>query len=281
MKDLGYYNGKFGPLEEMQVPMTERVCYFGDGVYEAAYCKNHRIFLLEDHIDRLFNSARLLRIPLTQTKEQVTALLNSMVAKVDGDDLLAYWQVSRGNARRTHAFPEHAEPTLWIMITPTSFVDQDKPWKLTLVEDTRYLHCNIKTLNLIPNVLAAQAAKERGCKEAVFHRGQTVTEGSHTNIHILKDGILRTHPTGERILPGITRKHLLEICRRLEIHVEEVPYTVEDLLEADEVLVTSSTTFCVSACEVDGRPVGGKDPARLRTIQAEMMKDYRAYCHIE
>lgn len=280
MKDLGYYNGTFGPLDEVQVPMTERVCYFGDGIYEAAYCKNHRIFLLEDHLDRMMNSARLLNIPLKQTKEEVGALLQEMADKVDGDDLTVYWQVSRGNARRSHTFPEQAEPTVWIMVSPTTFKGQDQRWKLTLVDDTRYLHCNIKTLNLIPNVMAAQAAKERGCNEAVFHRGDIVTEGSHTNVHILKDGVLRTHPTDNLILPGVTRKHLLNICGRVGIPVDETPFTTAELLAADEVLITSSTTFCVAADAVDGTPVGGRDPQRLHAIQSTLLEDFKKYSNL-
>ena len=143
----------------------------------------------------------------------------------------------------------------------------DKPYKLISLEDNRFKLCNIKTLNLIPSVLANQRAAEQGCDEAVLHRGSRVTECAHSNISILKDGVLQTAPTDELILPGITRKHLLALAREHGIEVLEKPFSMVELMNADEIMVTSSSALCMKVESIDGIPVGGKDQTRLKQLQ--------------
>ena len=144
---------------------------------------------------------------------------------------------------------------------------QDHPYKLISVEDTRFLHCNIKTLNLIPNCMAMQQAVEAGCDEVVFHRGDRVTEGAHSGLAILKDGVFCTPPADNLILPSITRKHFLTLCDKLGVPTRIAPFTVDELKNADEVMILSTGTHCVGACELDGKPLGGKDPALLDKLQ--------------
>ena len=145
------------------------------------------------------------------------------------------------------------------------------------MEDTRFFHCNIKTLNLIPSVMAAQQAKEKGCQEAVFYRlPDRVTECAHSNVHILKDGILRTAPTDNLILPGIARAHLIRSCKRLGIPVSETAFTLKDLFEADEVIVTSSSNLCLYASEIDKKPVGGKAQDLLSMVRADLFDEFFA-----
>ncbi len=168
MENLGYYNGKFGPLEEMMVPMNDRVCYFGDGVYDATYSRNGVIFALDEHIDRFFNSAGLLRIELPCTKDEMKDILNDMVSKVDSGNNFVYWQATRGTGIRNHAFPKEGKANIWVTIKPAEVKDLSQRIKLITLEDTRFLHCNIKTLNLIPSVMAAQKTAEAGCDESVF-----------------------------------------------------------------------------------------------------------------
>ena len=160
------------------------------------------------------------------------------------------------------------------MLKPAGTPNLSEKIRLITVEDTRFFHCNIKTLNLIPSVMASQKAKEHGCQEAVFHRGDRVTECSHSNCHILKDGRLITAPLDNLILPGIARAHLLRICERLGVPVDERPFTLAELFAADEVLVTSSSKFCMSACEIDGKPAGGKAPELVAKLQAAVMEEY-------
>ena len=213
MKTLGYYNGKYGELDEMTIPMNDRVCWFGDGVYDAGPSRNYKIFAIDEHVDRFFNSAGLLDIKMPVTKDELKALLQEMVNKMDTGNLFVYYQVTRGTGMRNHVFTE-GPGNLWITLKPAEISDGKEPIKLITTEDTRFLHCNIKTLNLIPSCMAAEKARKAGCQEAVFYRpGGRVTECAHSNVHILRDGKLVTAPTDNLILPGIARAHLIRICK--------------------------------------------------------------------
>ena len=273
LKTLGYYNGKIGELEDMTVPMLDRVCYFGDGVYDATYSRNHKIYNLDAHLDRFYNSARLLDIQIPMDQAACKALLIDLVKQVDDGEQFVYWQVTRGTGLRDHVYPD-GPANLWVMLKPAKIRDLSQPCRLQTMEDTRFLHCNIKTLNLIPSVVASEKAKQAGCEETVFHRGERVTECAHSNVSILKDGVLITAPTDNLILPGTARRKLLTMADRLGIPVQERPFTLTELFEADEVIVTSAGTFCLSACEIDGKPVGCKDPEHLEALKAALMEDF-------
>ena len=212
MKNIGYYNGEYGLIEEVKIPMLDRGIYFGDGIYEATFSIGNKIFALDDHLDRLYSSASLLDINLPFTRTEIINILEELNSKVDSKVKFIYWQVTRGTAPRKHIYNKEIKGNLYITITPFAEVkDYEKKLKLITVEDTRFLHCNIKTLNLIPNVMASQKADEAGCDEAVFHRGDIVTEASHSNVHIIKDGVFKTHPTDNYILPGISRWHHISL----------------------------------------------------------------------
>ena len=148
------------------------------------------------------------------------------------------------------------------------------PMRCISREDTRFFHCNVKSLNLLPNVLATQEATARGMDECILHRGETVTECAHSNLSILKNGTLVTHPANERIYAGTGRAHLISECLRQGIPVEERTYTVEEMKDADEVLVTSASALCVPVIELDGMPIGGKAPHTVRLLQDALLKDY-------
>ena len=276
-KNVGYYNGEMGPLEEMKVPMGDRALYFGDGIYEATCVANRVPFALDDHLDRMYNSLRLLEIPFRRDRDWVRGELQRVIDAVEDAPVhLLYWQISRGNCPRSHPFPpKEVEPALMITIRPHQMKSMDRPYRLISLEDNRFKLCNIKTLNLIPSVLANQRAVERGCDEAVLHRGTRVTECAHSNISILKDGVLRTAPTDELILPGITRKHLLALAREHGIPVEETPFSMVELMNADEAIVTSSSALCMRVESIDGIPVGGRDQERLKLLQAAYWEKFQ------
>ncbi|MDR1629261.1 MAG: aminotransferase class IV [Oscillospiraceae bacterium] len=275
MQNLGYYNGKFGLIEEMMVPMADRACYFGDGVYDATYSRNHIIYTLDEHIDRFYNSARLMEIVLPHTKEEMKAILCDMVKKVDSGDQFVYWQATRGTGIRNHLYPtDGSKANIWIMLKPAAIQDTYKKLRLITLEDTRFLHCNVKTLNLLPSVVAAQRAAEAHCDETVFHRGERVTECAHSNCHIIKDGVFITAPTDNLILPGIARANLIKFCGRLGIPVKEQAFILQDLREADEIIVSSAGSFCLAAEELDGKPVGGRAPELLKKLQDALMEDF-------
>ena len=271
MKTLGYYNGKVGELDEMSVPMNDRACWYG--VYDAGPARNYKIFAVDEHIDRFFNSAGLLDIKMPVTKQELKNILQEMVNKMDTGDLFVYYQVTRGTGMRNHIFPE-GSANLWITLKPAGIDEGIRPIKLITTEDTRFFHCNIKTLNLIPSVMAAEKAKKAGADETVFYRpGGRVTECAHSNCHIIKDGKLITAPTDNLILPGIARAHMIRMCKKLEIPVSETPYTIDDMFRADEVLVTSSSNVCLHADELDGKPVGGKAPELLEKLRKALVDE--------
>ena len=274
MKTFRILQWKIRRTGGMSIPMNDRVCWFGDGVYDAGPSRNYKIFAIDEHIDRFFNSAGLLDIEMPVTKEELKELLQEMVNKMDTGNLFVYYQVTRGTGVRNHAYTK-GPGNLWIMLKPAEISDGIEPIKLITVEDTRFLHCNIKTLNLIPSCVATEKAKKAGCQEAVFYRaGGRVTECAHSNVHIIKDGKLVTAPTDNLILPGIARAHLISMCKKLGISVSETPYTLKELFEAEEVLVTSSSNLCLHACEIDGKPVGGKNPELLEKIRSALLGEF-------
>lgn len=268
MKCVGYYNGEIGPLEEMKIPMLDRAVYFGDGCYDATTFAHNHIFAAKDHLDRFYNSCRLLEIPFTMSREELTAALQQCIDANDSDHGMLYWQCSRGTGPRSHNFPgPEVKPNLMIFTVPYELIPMDRTFRLISMEDTRFLHCNIKTLNLIPSVIAYQRCIEAGCQETVFHRGNRVTECAHSNILIIKDGVLCTPPRDNLILPGISLKHLLELAEQEGIPTSEAPFTMDELKNADEVIISSSGGLCVQAVELNGTPIGGKDPVTLQKLQ--------------
>ncbi len=276
MKNVGYYNGEVGLLEDLKVPFLDRVSFYGDGVYDATMALDGVVVFSEDHLNRFFNSCKNMEIDPGISKEALLDLLTILVAKCDGDYQFVYWQVTRGTAPRNHAFPD-GKANLWVMIVPEEKDLRPADVQLITVDDTRFFHCNTKTLNLLPNVLAAQRAKEAGCYESVFIRDGYVTECAHSNVHILKDGAFITHPADNLILPGIARKHLISACGRLGVPVEQRPFSKQELMDADEVIVSSSSTPGVAVFAIDGKPVGGKARALFEEIRGSAADEFEQY----
>lgn len=280
MKNLGYYNGKYDEIEKMQIPMLDRVCWFGDGIYDATYAHNHKIFDLKAHIDRFFNSARLLDIIMPITPDELERLLNKLVKKVDDGDQFVYMQVTRGSGLRAHNYENESQrkANLWITLTPDRVENTYEPIDVITFEDKRFEYCNVKTLNLIPSCLAATAAHKAGCSEAIFHRGDIVTECAHSNCSIFKNETVITHPLDDKVLPGTARIRLLAFAKKLGYRVEEREYTLDELMTADEVVVHSTGSFCIPVKTVDGKKVGAKAPEMLRAIQDALVADFEKQC---
>ena len=274
MKNLVYYNGRYDLIENMTVPMNDRACFFGDGIYEAVYTRNHKIYALDEHLDRFYDSAQALDIVIPHTREELTAIIEDLVSKVNDHELLVYFQVSRGTEMRNHAPSRDLVGNIWITIKPAKLRDCYTPMKLITFPDTRYFHCNMKTLNLLPSVLASKAATEAGADEAVFHRGETVTECAHSNISIIKNKKLITAPADNMILAGVARAHLLRACKKLGIDCEQRHYTLDELMDADEIIVTASGTLCRPVCEIDGKSVGGKASELVNILRENIINDF-------
>lgn len=277
MKEVGYYNGKIGALSELTCPILDRAVYFGDGCYDATYVNNGVIFALEDHLDRFYNSCRLLRIDFQYSREELTDILYSIVKEYDGGTGMMYWQTSRGTAPRDHVFPEGVKPNLMAYLVPKELTAPDKEFKTITLEDTRFLHCNIKTLNLIPSVIANQKAKEAGCNEVIFHRGDKVTEMAHSNVSFIIDGTLVYHPFDNKVLPGIAIKHLIKAAKKLGVPTRAEEITVTEAMNADELIITSSGTLGNRITVVDNTPVGGKAPELFKKLQDEVFAEFMEY----
>ena len=279
MKNIAYYNGRTAPIEEMMVPMNDRACYFGDGVYDATIAVNHVPMAFDDHINRIYRSAKLIDIEIPMEKEEMKRVIQDLVDQVEGGELFVYWQVTRGVGMRNHAYSgADGKASIWAFVRPTKMRNVHGAYSCITMEDTRFLHCNIKTINLLPAVIANQRAAEAGCDETIFHRGDRVTECSHSNVHIIKDGVLRTAPCDNLILPGITRAHILAICAANGIPVVEEPFTLEEMMEADEVFFSSSSALTCRVKEIDGRSVGMKDEKTFALIRDGYQAELRAEC---
>jgi len=255
---LVLWNGQLLPRTEVQVDLEDRAYQFGDGVYEVIRVYGGQLFLLNPHLDRLVRSARAIRLDLPWSPSQLANQLRELVAANRLVDGAVYLQVSRGVAPRAHAFPRASQPVLVAYPLPASRPTeaQERGVRATFVEDIRWLRCDIKSLNLLANVLAKETAVERGAQEAILHRGETVTEGSASNVFIVQGRVLRTHPANHLILDGITRRFVLDLAAREGISTVEAPFTREDLLNADEAFFTSTTQEIVPIVEVDGHSIG-------------------------
>lgn len=276
MENLGYYNGNIGLLDELTVPFNDRVHFFGDGVYDAGPAHNHKIYALDEHVDRFYNSASMLDIKIPHTKEQFKKILCELVQMVDSPDQFVYYQATRGTGVRNHVYPEDMQANIWVSLKPQKIKDMYNPISAITAPDTRFYHCNIKTLNLLPSVMYSQEAQRAGVYETILYReGGRVTECAHSNVHIInKDGVLQTAPLDNLILPGTARRHLIDAAKEIGMEVDETPFHTEDLFTAREVIITSASAFCMVCDKIDGKAVGGGAKEEILKIQDLLMKDF-------
>ena len=275
MKDLGYYNGKYDRIENMYVPMNDRACFFGDGIFEVAYARNHKIYALSEHLDRMYDSAAMLGYNVPITKDEFASLLYELSLKVDSPDQLIYWQVSRGTEMRSHAPQSELTANIWVTIREKVMMPPYERAKLITFPDTRFFHCNMKTLNLLPTVMASIAAKNAGADEAIFHRNGMVTECAHSNLCIIrKDGAVQTAPADKLILPGVTRAHMIRACAELGIPCIEENFTLEEMMNAAEVVIVTSGAQFRPVKEIDGQSVGGGAPDLVAALQEKLYGNF-------
>ena len=273
MSSFAYYNGRFDKKENREVPLTDRSICFGDAVYDVAIGRYDRILWENEHINRLLHGASKLGIEHSYSFEYISALLREIAIKSMIESYLIYIQISRSCGIRKHS-AIGCSANLLITIDQFEPDLYSPPMKLMTYEDKRYEYCDIKTTNLIPAVLSSSEAEKSGFDEAVFIRDCFVTECSKSNISILKQGRLVTHPESSHILPGITRAHLLKVCEEVNIPVIKEAFTLKDLLAADEIIVTSSTKLCRSVGLINEAKVGGRDINRFNEIRSILNKNY-------
>jgi D-alanine transaminase len=269
-KDIVYVNGSFVPRAEARISVEDRGFVFGDGVYEVLRIINGRPFAARFHNDRLKRSLDGVRISLSEadSPERFVEIAKQLLKEnglLEGQATV-YIQVTRGATTRAHNFPPaDVPPTIYISaarFTPYSeFALIGAP--AISHPDLRWGRCDLKTLNLLPNVLASQTAKERGAFEAMLIRDGVVTEGTKTNFFGVVDGALRTHPSDSHILPGITRSVLRDLAREVSIDLDETPIRSDEIPLLTELFLTGTTTDVMPVVKLDERPVGKGTPGEL------------------
>jgi D-alanine transaminase len=270
-----YLNGRFLPREEAKISPEDRGFLFADAIYEVVRYGARRPYRLAEHLARMRHGLTELQIAVEPAFfPQVAARLLEENG-LGGEDALVYVQVSRGAAPRYHAFPpEGTAPTVFAFARKTDPPPPPGGGRAILLPDERWGRCDVKTVMLLPNVLASQRAREANAIEAILVRDGIAWEGTKANLFALSGGVVRTAPRGPRILPGVTRGAALEAAASLGFPIEERPLAVEELFSADEVFLASTTLWTYSLVEIEGRRVGEGRPgpvaARLREVlQAE------------
>jgi len=259
MPELAYINGKIMEIGNAVVPIEDRGYQFGDAVYEFIASYNGRMFFMEEHLDRLMRSMQGLAFP-PMDRGEIRSAVMTFFEKAQIPRAGLYIQISRGVAVRNHPFPEAAPVQFIMTIRPAEEKPKamrEKGASAITVEDTRWGHCDLKTVQLLPNVLAKQKAIEAGAFDAIFVSSEgIVREATSSNLAIVKDGALITHPLTPNILPGITRLVVLELCKELNIPVEERFFTTAALYGADEAFLTGTVTEVLPIVTVDGKALG-------------------------
>jgi D-alanine transaminase len=261
--DTVYLNGHYLPLSDAKISVMDRGFLFGDGVYEVIPAYAGRLFRLEDHLQRLDNSLRSIRLQNPHNREQWRDILTPLLQK--DLDQSVYLQITRGAAlKRDHAFPKDVPPTVFAMVSGINpYADHENGVKAISMEDSRWKLCDTKAITLLANVLLRQAAVDQGCAEALLFKDGYLTEGAASNAFAVINGILMTPPKSPAILPGITRDVILEIAKKNNIPCSEQAIAKTDINNASEIWVTSSTREIIPIVELDGNKIGDGKPGSV------------------
>lgn len=278
MSRIVFLNGSFLPIEEAKVPFMDRGFLFGDGVYEGVGMLDGRLIDNEAHLERLERSLREIRIPNPYTREEWTRIEEELARRNGMTEGFIYFQITRGVAERDFTFPENATPTVAMFTQAKSIAKApaaETGIAVITVPDLRWQRRDIKSISLLAQVLAKQAAKEAGAQEAWMVEDGHVTEGGSSSAFIVtKAGSIVVRPLSNAILPGITRKSLLALAKEKGIVLEERLFTVEEAYDAAEAFLTSASNFVLPVVSIDGRPVGDGKPGpltrRLRELYLQM-----------
>ena len=275
-----YLNNQFMPIEEARIPVLDRGFIFGDGVYEVIPVYSRRAFRLEEHLQRLQHSLGAIRLQNPHTDEEWAKLINELIARNVGEDQYLYLHITRGVARRDHAFPQPpVSPTVFMMSNPLT----TPPEKLlqsgvcaVTAQDNRWLRCDIKSIALLPNVLLRQIAVDADCAETILIRDNAfMTEGAASNIFVVKNGTLFAPPKDNFMLPGITYDVVLEIAAANGIPHEVRKIAKDEVHNADELLLTSSTKEVLAVTQLDGKPVGNGKPGPMFTLLYKLYQVFK------
>ena len=258
-----FLNGEFMPMEDAKVPVLDRGFLFGDGIYELVPVYSRAPFRLDGHLARMERSLSEVKIRNPYTRAEWTKIIETMIGHQSFDDQGVYWQVTRGVAKRDHAFPKDVQPTVFMMsnplVNPSKAVIENGA-RAVSAQDFRWHRCDLKTISLIGNCMLRQLSAEAGAIETILFRDGKLTEASASNAYIVKDGVIITPPKDNLILPGITLDVVFDIVERGKLPLDVREITEAEVRNADEVWVTSSSKEIVAVVEFDGKPVGSGKP---------------------
>jgi D-alanine transaminase len=274
--NLVFLNGEYYPITEAKVSVLDRGYLFGDGVYEVIPAYSGTPFRVAEHLQRLSNSLSNVKIPSPYSQAEWQSIFDKLLANFPSGDSSIYLQVTRGvQAKRDHAFPADLHPSVFAMANPINHpATLSEGIEAITLDDIRWGYCHIKAITLLANVLLKQQAVDAGAGEAILIKQGHATEGSASNLFIVKDGVIITPPKDHQVLPGITRDLILELAQQHNMALNEVHITEQALREADEVWVTSSTKEIVPIIKLDQKVVGNGKPGK---IWQQMMRYFAAY----
>ena len=278
MTDLVYLNGAFMPLEEARIPVLDRGFIFGDGVYEVVPAYSRTPFRMTEHLRRLQHSLDGIRLANPMSDAAWMNLMNELIAKNDGEDQSIYLQVTRGVAKRDHAFPKDMKQTVFLMSSPLTTPPQvqiDNGVAAVTASDFRWLKCDVKSVSLLGNCLLRQMAADAGAVETILFRDGKLTEASASNVFVVKNGVLLAPPKNHLVLPGITYDVVLEIAHAREFEVEVREISEAETRAADEIWITSSTKEVLAITTLDGKPVGDGAPSMLFKRMHALYQDFK------
>lgn len=280
MSDIVYLNGEFMPIEKAYIPVLDRGFIFGDGVYEVIPAYSKHPFRLAEHLQRLQNSLDKVRITNPHSDAEWSRLTGEILQHNAGDDQSVYLQVTRGVAKRDHAFPKGVKPTVFMMstplVTPAPALVESGVACIT-AQDHRWLNCDIKSVSLLGNCMLRQLSVDAGAAETILFRDGQLTEASASNVFVVRDGVVLAPPKDHLVLPGITYDVVIEIARAREFQIEVRPVSEAEVRGADEIWVTSSTKEVLAVTTLDGKPVGDGKPGllfrRMHALYQSFKKD--------
>ncbi|MDP3482049.1 MAG: D-amino acid aminotransferase [Sulfuricella sp.] len=273
-----YLNGRFMPIEEACVPVLDRGFIFGDGVYEVIPVYSRRPFRLREHLKRLQHSLDGIRLSNPLSEEEWERLIGELVARNPDEDQSIYLHVTRGVAKRDHAFPSGVAPTVFMMSNPlvTSTPELvESGVAVVSAADNRWLRCDIKAISLLPNVLLRQLAVDAGAAETLLLRDGFLTEGAASNIFVVRDGVLLAPPKDNLMLPGITYDVILELAAAASLKIEVRRISEHEVRTAQELWLTSSTKEVLAITHLDGQPVADGKPGPLFRQMYRLYQDYK------
>lgn len=274
-----YLNGQFMPIEEACIPVLDRGFIFGDGVYEVIPAYSRKPFRLPKHLNRLQHSLDGIRLKNPFSNDDWKNLLEQVIARNEGEDQYLYLHITRGVAKRDHAFPANVPPTIFIMsnplLPPPAALLASGASAITAI-DNRWIRCDVKAISLLPNVLLRQMAVDVDAIETILIRDGFLTEGAASNIFVVKDKVLLAPPKSHLMLPGITYDVVLELVDAHQIAHEIREISETEIRTADEILLTSSTKEIMPITCLDGKPVGHGKPGELFTQLHALYQQYKA-----